>query len=373
MINPFSLGVANEKGFCNRENEIQDLLRHARAGHNVVLFSPRRYGKTSLVKRVLELLGEEGLLTVYVDLFPVTSERDLVSRMSVAVLKGIGRGVNDRTLAQRFRDLFKRLTPSIEVKPDGYSFSVKYDHTAGAGPLLEDILEGLYRYVSRKRLRACMALDEFQEITELPESKRIEGLLRSHIQFHTKVAYFFVGSRRRILNDMFTDKARPFYKSAFSYGLRKIPRQEFVDHVRALFVESGKSCLPEAAQAIHDLVEGYPYYVQKLASIAWDISEESCTPSLVQTAWSALLNSESMEFEGVWRGLTVVQRGVLKALAVDPALNPYAKGFLEKHGLTLGGTQHALKVLLGRDLIERDEQGCYKLTDPVMRAWLIRT
>lgn len=132
MPNPFSLSIAQGAHFCNREKEIQDLVRHARSGNNVLLFSPRRYGKTSLVKRTLDLLAGEGFLTIYVDLFPIISERDMVSRLSSALFKGVGRGLNQQTLAARLKDLFKRLIPIIEVKPDGYSVSA--NGSKGPGP-----------------------------------------------------------------------------------------------------------------------------------------------------------------------------------------------------------------------------------------------
>lgn len=100
MRNPFTLGIAHRKDFCNREKEIKDLLRYARNGNNVILFSPRRYGKSSLIKIVLELLEEEGFLAVYVDLFPITSEQDFISRFSSGLLKAIGKGVDPRNLGE---------------------------------------------------------------------------------------------------------------------------------------------------------------------------------------------------------------------------------------------------------------------------------
>jgi hypothetical protein len=159
LRNPFSLGVVQREDFCNRDKEIRDLLRYARSGDDVILFSPRRYGKSSLTRIVLELLEKEGFLTVYVDLFPISSEQDFISRFSSSVLRGIGKGVDPRTLGDRIGNLFKRLIPSIDVRPDGYSLSVKFDQTGETGLLLEDLMEGLYAHVKKKKLRACIALD----------------------------------------------------------------------------------------------------------------------------------------------------------------------------------------------------------------------
>jgi uncharacterized protein len=370
LRNPFTLGVVQRQDFCNRDKEIRDLLRYARNGDNIILFSPRRYGKSSLIRIVLELLEKEGFLTVYVDLFPISSEQDFISRFSSSVLKGIGKGVNPRTLGDKIGNLFKRLIPSIDVRPDGYSLSVKFDQTGETGLLLEDLMEGLYAHVKKKKLRACIALDEFQEITELPQSKKIEGILRSHIQFHKEIAYFYVGSRRRILNDMFLNKGRPFYKSAFSYILKEIVKEDFVSHIEKKFRETGKICPSDVAATIYDVVRGYPYYVQKQASILWDMTTKKCDAEMIKEAHRILVNMEAIDFEGIWSGLTLIQRAVLKAIAKEPTPSPYGREFLERHRLSIGGTQRAMKILFSRDLVEKGDKNIYRLTDPVMETWL---
>jgi hypothetical protein len=370
LRNPFTLGIVQKEDFCDRDKEMKDLLRHARNGDNVVLFSPRRYGKSSLITQLFHVLEKEGLLTVYVDLFPIASEQDFISRFSNGVFKGIGRGVTLRTFGEKVGNLFKKLIPSIDVKPDGYSISVKFDRTDDTGILLDDLMEGIFTYVKRKKLRACIALDEFQEITELSESKKIEGILRSHIQFHKEIAYFYIGSRRRILNDMFLNKSRAFYKSAFSYVLREIPRTDFVSYIEERFRNTGKICPSEIAGKINDVVRGYPYYVQKLAGIVWEMTLKKCHLDLVRDGYQILLNMETTDFEGIWSGLTLIQKSVLKAIAQEPTPSPYAREFLERHRLSIGGTQRAMKVLFSRDLIEKGSENQYRLTDPIMGAWL---
>jgi uncharacterized protein len=373
LRNPFTLGMAGKDDFCDRDQEMEDLLRHARNGDNTVLYSPRRYGKSSLIAMVLDRLGREGFTTVYVDLFPITSEQDFISRFSTGIFKGIGRGADPRTVGDKVVGLFKKMIPSIDVTSEGYNFSIKFDRTMDPGLLLDDLLEGLYTYATTKKLKICIALDEFQEITELPESKKIEGILRSHIQIQRDIGYFFVGSRRRILNDMFSNKSRAFYKSAFSYVLREIPDGDFSSYIVKKFKDTGKKCTPETALEIYDKVRGYPYYVQKLASIAWDLTTKQCAPDLVGSASRTMLRMEAADFEGIWSGLTLIQRSLLKAIAQEPTPSPYAREFLERHRLSVGGTQKAMSILLSRDLIEKDQENKYRLTDPVMGAWLKET
>lgn len=371
MSNPFIIGIVqNEDEFCNRENERKELNRYAQNGSKVLLYSPRRFGKSSLVTLVLKDLRKKGFLTAYVDLFPVTSEHDFVVRVASAVFKGFGQEVNPKSLIEKLKGIFSSIRPIIEIGPEGYSISAKYDPVSKTQLPLDDLMDGLYNYVKKRKLPACIALDEFQEITELPEAKSIEGTLRSHIQFQKEISYFYIGSRRRILQDMFNNKARPFYKSAYTYELKPIPKDHFAPFIEKRFLETGKTCSKDVAEIIYDVTDGYPYYVQKLASIVWDMTEKESSEELVKDALTLLIRSDAVDFEGQWGGLTLSQKSLLKAIALESTPNPYSKEFLARHDLSVGGAQKALKFLIGKDLIERPVSGFYKLTDPIMAAWL---
>lgn len=370
MQNPFTIGIAKNEDFCNRQQELADLVNYAKNGQNVVLYAPRRYGKSSLVRQVLRELETAGFLTVYVDLFSVSSEQDFISVIATGILKGIGRGADPRSFGDKVKNLFGRLIPVFEVTPEGLGFSVKFDRSTKLEILLDDLMEGVYNYIKKKQLRACIALDEFQEVTELAESKKIEGILRSHIQLQKEIAYFYIGSRRRTLKDIFTDKGRPFYKSAFLYTLKEIPKEDFIPYIEKRFKESNKKCPSVAAEKIYDTARGYPYYVQKLALLAWDITQKSCDNDLVDVAYKLLIKMETPDFEGVWSGLTLIQKSALKAIAKEPTASPFAKEYLERYGLTIGGAQKAIQALLSKDLIERDTEDTYRLTDPVMGDWI---
>ncbi len=371
MQNPFTLGIAQGDDFCDRVKETRELIRHAENGNNVVLFSPRRYGKSSLTKKVLRELEKKGFLTAYIDLFPIHSEQDFVSRLATGIVRGIGRGVNEKTFGQRMKGIFKRISPTLEVGLTGIKLSLKLEKDTQPELILEDLMEGLHDYVKKKKLRACIVLDEFQEITDLPQAKKIEGLLRSFMQLHKEIAYFYIGSRRRTLQDMFTQKSRPFYKSAFLYPLGTIPENEFMSYIIEKFKTSGKECSKDAAGKIYAAACGYPYYVQKLATLAWDSTKRRCTPETVQLGYQLLLETEAADFEGIWSGLALTQKALLKALAQEPTSSPYGRQFLERYQLSIGGAQKAMDVLLQKDLIEKSRE-VYRLTDPIMAAWLVK-
>src|SRR5574337_342637 len=226
-------------------------------------------------------------------------------------------------------------------------------------------------YVTRSKVGVICCLDEFQEISELPESKKLEGILRSQMQLHKDISYFYVGSRRRVLQEIFASRSRPFYKSAFMFMLKEIPRDEFSKFISGKFQASGKKAPREAAEAIYDMVRGYPYYVQKLSSVLWDMTETVCDVEMVKVAFDKLVQLERVDFEGIWSGLSRAQKALLRAIA-QGTVSPYSREFLIRNEFSVGGAQAAIKALLAKDTVEQIEQDGekkYRVTDPVLAAW----
>ncbi|NPA54709.1 MAG: ATP-binding protein [Aquificae bacterium] len=374
MKNPFTLGLASDEKFCNRKKEIKELKTFIKNSQNVVIYSPRRYGKTSLIKKILKDINKENknFITIYADLFPISSYQDLVEILSKAVIEGIGREIN-KSFIKKIQNLFKSIVPSFTIKPDGsFSISFSYNPNIPIETLLSDIFEGLNNYITSKKLEVVVVLDEFQEITTLPEAHKIEGIIRSYIQNHQNISYFFVGSRRRLLLDMFTDKNKPFYKSSFLYELKKIPENEFVRCIIKNFEKTGKICAEAIARKIYNLVEGYPYYVQKFSSISWDLTNKKVTEKTVLQALEILINIEKADFENVWINLNYSEKALLKAIVKFGGSQIFSKDFIQKSGLSIGGIQKAVKSLLEKDIIEQTQNKTYRLTDPVMKLWLLR-
>ncbi|MCL5674981.1 MAG: ATP-binding protein [Candidatus Omnitrophica bacterium] len=370
MHNPFIIGIAKDKDFCNRGKELKELKKYAINGQNVVFYSPRRYGKSSLIQKLLKQLKTENFLTVYIDLFSISSREDFISKLADGIMKGIGAGTNPRSFKDKLKNIFTHFIPSLEITPEGINISVKFDKNTKLELLLEDVLKGMYNFISKKNLRACIALDEFQEIVQLKESKEIEATLRSYIQLYKNVSFLFVGSRRQILQDIFTDKNRPFYKSAFLYQIEKISQADFTQYIITKFKNTGKECSIDIAEKIWIQTDGYPYYVQKLSYLLWDLTEKTCNDNLLKQAYKKLIEIETTDFEGIWNGLTLGQKNLLKCFAQEPTSTPFSKDYMRKYNLSAGGIQKAMTILISKDLIEKTKDGIYKLVDPIMAKWL---
>lgn len=371
--NPFVLGLVRGPDLCDRKHELEVLSNHAQNGRNVILVSPRQYGKSSLVLEAQEQLRASGFLTVYVDLLSIASDMDVPRKLAASLVSNLGRGADPITLAKRVKNLFSRITPSIDLTHGGATVSVSLAQDADAIVSLTDVLDSLYRYVERQKIPACVVLDEFQEIGRLPGSHTIEATLRSYLQDHHTISFFFVGSRRQALAEMFT-RARPLYQTAYLMPLERIPRDDFVPYITERFDSTGKKCSSGTAGLIYDRVDGYPAYVQRLAATAWDLSTLRCSEERVEEAYASLLAMAEVEFGSVWISLPLGQRTLLQALAAEPTTQLTASDYLRQHGLVASTVQRAIKPLLDLDLVERSPTtGRFFVVDPMLAAWVSRS
>ncbi|MFZ4855905.1 MAG: AAA family ATPase [Desulfuromonadaceae bacterium] len=369
-MNPFGLGVAARDRFCNRVAEIGLLSRNMLSGIHTVVYAPRRYGKSSLARRVLAEL-EPGMTGVYVDLFSITTADDAAEKMYRSIVNALGRHAADKnSLGSRITTFFKRLRVSLEFDQASGTpeFSVSLGDVA-AEIHLESVIANLDDYCADNRIKVCLVLDEFQEICNLKESKKIEALLRSGMQVAQHVTFMMLGSRRTILRDMFEDRKRPFYKSSYVMKLQPMPRDEFADYLVRQFA-AGELLLPrEEADQIVAFTEAYPYYTQKLAMLYYDMKRPGAS---IAEAQQFLVEMESADCENIFVGLTNHQKRFLRAIATAHPANIFAAAFLAAHRLgSQGGVQSSLAKLKKLDLVEQDEIG-WRVTDPILCKWLVK-
>ena len=368
--NPFIISVIPpEAPFCNRSRELRQLISYGSGGTNVVIFSPRRFGKTSLVKRVQSNLAKKGMLTLYADFFGVTSIDDVAGRIAKCVYAFI-RG-NEPLMKKAIR-LLTTFRPVLKPTQDG-NFAVSIESTGQnlqGIELLDKTLEDLGLFMEQVGPENVhIVFDEFQEITELRD-KKIEGTLRSHIQFH-RSSYFFVGSRRHILLGMFNEKSRPFYQSAQLYELKKLPHDELVGYLMEQFKRGGKRCPEKNAEKISLLSQQNPYYAQKLALNVYEVSGKVLHGKDIKGALELMIDNETFFYQAILQALAPRQIALLRALAVEPSKTILSNRYISRHDLgSIGGVQAALKKLRQLDLVEKDPDNRHQLVDPIFRTWL---
>ncbi|MFC1580095.1 ATP-binding protein, partial [Thermodesulfobacteriota bacterium] len=319
MANPFTLKVIPpDSDFCDRDHELEELSAHIRNRENVVLFSPRRYGKTSLIRRLQSVLSRQKAFTIYADFFMVTSLEDLSARIAGSVYSVLHQRESLLKKGARFLKIFKSFRPVFKPSADGnLTLSVEVSSPSlGGADLLEKVMEELGDFVRQEKNVCHIAFDEFQEITELKD-EAVEGILRRHIQ-EQQASYFFVGSRRRILLEMFNQRSRPFYQSAIMYPLKPLPHEDLATFLVQQFKGGGKGCSRALAKEMSEKVCQYPYYAQLLAYNVFEVSGRTVKEVDIEAGFEKLLASERYGYEALVQGLTGPQIALLKALAGDP-------------------------------------------------------
>jgi hypothetical protein len=371
MKNPFSLKiVAHPDHFCNRKKEMDQLISYASSDGNTVIYSPRRFGKTSLVCQVQQRLKKAGFMTIYIDLFGLSSADNIAKRIARGLYAAI---YEEKTLLQKAVSIIKTHRPVLRPDETGISISAESVSLNLSGTeLLDKTMAEFGEFIDSGKKKINIVLDEFQEITEIRD-RDIEGVLRAHIQ-QQQASYFFVGSRRRVLLEMFNQRRRPFFQSAFNFELHKLPHDELTDFISKRFDAGGKHCSLEMAGLIAGCVEDHPYYVQKLCFFCYELSGRTVTRKDVDAAFVELIQGEGPVFEALVQGLAPQQIALLRAVARDPSKSIMSMGYMRKHNLkSIGGIQSAARKLEQLDHIERQAgtpDASWHVVDPLFGRWL---
>lgn len=372
MPNPFRLEVLGEGDpFCDRRDEVQQLLRCAKSTQNVVLASPRRYGKTSLCRKVQKILTDEGVLCFAFDFSGVDGVAEIARRLARDMLKALHGRESLLDRGKRWLNALSAFRPVLTFDPTGEAgISVaRANETENPRTLLEQTLEDLARIVESKEWPCHVVMDEFQDLTKLPESQVVEGIVRKTLQ-GVPASFVFSGSRRSLLLDMFSDQKRFLTLSAVKMFLPELPVEETGECIRTYFEREGKHVDSTVSAGLVTAARQYPFYVQRLASEVFERSGRKVTREDVVLAKQAVMQSESGLYETMISPLTTRQLRLLKSLAAAPSTHLLGAEFVARAELPASSIADIRAILLREDLIEKAEGGVWRVVDPFFAEWL---
>lgn len=371
MKNPYIFGdVVKGEYFTNRDEEIKELTLDLLSGQNILLFSPRRYGKTSLIIKILDNLKKENVIPVYVDLFRITSVHTFVKIYTAAITKATATKLEEAV--QFLKTNFPTIIPKVVVKTsDPTEFEFDFE---AAKEDIDKVLDDLYdlpqKIAAKRKRQLVVVFDEFQEITAL--NLPIERSLRAKIQHHDKVSYCFMGSKRHLLDELFLDKNKPLYRIAKSVPLGKIPAGKFKTFIHSRFKSVDMDIEESLIEQILKLTACHPYYTQQLCHEIFNIcfSKKGVTPKDIEIARDKCISAQSYAYSTIWDGLAGKQKDLILALALNPEANIYSQEFLTKHELGAPATvQTAVKALEKKGLLDR-QNGSYFISDIFLVEWI---
>ena len=372
----FMFGTAvSDYNFIGRESETRRLLANFTEGINTILISPRRIGKTSLVKHVKEIIEREHpeVIVVYLDMFACKTEYEFYNALSAAVLKQTASQAEK--WMENAKDFLVRLTPKISFSPEaGSDFTLSLGITPKTHTP-EQILSLAENIARKRKKRIVVCIDEFQQLGELPDSLTMQKRLRSTWQHQRMTSYCLFGSKMHMMNSIFQRRNMPFYQFGDTIFLGKIPVEQWVEYIERHFQDRNRRISPAMARILCGAVESYSSYVQQLAWLLFTRVDEGEEATAVQyrDAVTDLLNANEGLFMQQIESLSAYQMNFIRAIAQGVHTGFGEQGIRNEYQLGSASNITRLKTaLIGKDLVESRDRGLLYLTDPVFERWLQR-
>ena len=381
--NPFVYGeIVSAGAFADRERERARLTQDLAEGQKVFLISPRRYGKSSLVRDVLRGLARQRILTVEVTVAASSSYVGFLESYARALLTAdtpVGR------IRRWTQELLEAVRPEVRIDgpsmtpggPSGGRVTVAFPSVRTArdtARLASEVFALPGRIAAARKQRLAVALDEFQAVGAF-DGGNVEQALRAAVQDQRTVGYVFAGSEPSLMERMLESR-RPFYKAGPVMRLEKIDPEIFAAFIEARFTASGLKPEPGLGAAIVDLAANVPYDVQRLAHETWDdgrvAGRRTAGLEDLHATLTRLLGEHQTAFEEQWQRLTLTQRAVLRALVLEDGKELLSADVRARHRLPVASSvQSALAALARQDIVMK-EGTRYVASDSLYREWVAR-
>lgn len=366
----FVFGVSvSDYNFIGRKEEIRRLKMNFEEGINTILISPRRWGKTSLVKKVCEVVDRKKVIPVFVDIFKCKTEYEFYNALAEAVLKQTASKAE--LWMDNARDFIARLSPKVSFSPEPNS---EFALSLGISPKThapEEILSLAEEIAQKKQKRIVVCIDEFQQIGEMADSVSIQKRLRSVWQHQRLTSYCLFGSKKHTMMNVFQKRNMPLYQFGDFKFLDKIPTETWVEYIVQHFKDRQRTISAEQAAKICQLVDNYSSYVQQLSWLVFSLIDEGqvVTDEHLKQGVKDLLNSQEQLFMQQIEPLTAYQMNFLRCI-----LSGHHDDFGEtavREEFQLGSVSNITRLktaLVDKDIVEMSGKRYY-ITDPVFALW----
>jgi len=366
-MNLFPSGIAEGEAFCNRTEERKLLAdRFGDLTHTVVV-APRRYGKSSLIRKVVT---ENNIAHSWTDFLTVSSKKEVEQKIGKAVAQLLYQMAPDlKKLQLNFQKFFKSVNPDFMIQTLGASLTIHPNFEKNVE--IDEALMGLDDYAYELGKKAVIVFDEFQEISMIKDHKPIEALIRHAVERSKAITYVFSGSNRHLLVSMFGSSDRPLYRLCQTMTVDRIKPEEYRKFLDEVVPGQWKETLSaEAFQKVMAVTECHPYYVNGLCRILWRL-KTAPTPEKVTKAWDDYVNTNRTSIVSDIFSLSLNQKRLVASLARAPAAEVFGKDFSIQSDLSISSVKQVLGVLVAKDIVYRDEEGVYRLLDPAVKYYVL--
>jgi len=370
ISNPFiTSGYVSNDYFCDREKESKELIKIITNGSNLAIISPRRMGKTGLIKHCFHQPGiSQTYNCFFIDIYATNNLKEFVFKLGKEIFETLKPG--GTKFIDGFFSIISSLRPAFKL--DNITGVPIFD--IGIGEIAEPAysLEQIFNYLEAADKPCLVAIDEFQQIANYSEHN-IEAVLRTHIQHCKNSSFIFAGSQRHIMQNIFFSSSRPFYQSVSMLQLNAINEKVYIDFVQQHFCNANKTISNELVSIVYRLFEGHTWYIQNIFKELYANTNpgEICTLELIQDSVKNKIASFEPLYLSTLSLLTERQKEILYAIAKEgKATAVTSAAFIKKHGLlSSSSVQTAIKQLLEKEIIT-SENNVYQVYDRFFGLWL---
>lgn len=372
----FPLSIAKGSAFCNRHKEQEFLIDCINKSSHVVLIAPRRYGKSSLSRKVASRWANSGQKKVAVQASMLSAWN--VNIVAEKIIDAVSQAFSEIRPSLNSEDLktfaasLNRIGFTLEVGIEGFKIGLSglRENPTVTLTCISKILTQLDQDAGKYGWKVTLELDEFQEISRLPENHAIEAEIREAIQSSSNISCIFLGSNRQMLESMFIDKSRPFYKMCHLIRIQRIESVHYHSHIEdASNAKWGKRITTPDIDLILNVTERHPYYINKLCSELWRM-DTIPAEATIQQCWSTIVQEEETDIVTDITNLSLGQKAVMRALALKPENKLGSKLFIDRVGLASSTIRTALKQLQKDDMIYQDDNKFWKIMNPCLAKYL---
>ena len=365
--NPFLIsGYHSPEYFCDRKQETAKITDGLHNGRNITLIAPRRMGKTGLIRHTFQNINNQDskIITLYMDIFSTQSLGDFVKLFANTVLGKLDS--NPKKALNRITRFIRSCRPIFTIDELTGIPKVTIDVVPSDE---ENTLKEIFDYLSSSEKRCYIAIDEFQQISEYPE-QGVEALLRSYTQFATNVNFIFAGSKKHIMQEMFTSSKRPFYQSSQIITIDAIEKEEYANFAIKHFSENNITLPKKIFDSIYDKYDGHTWYIQVMLNRLYGFHRE-VNEELVNYAISEIISDYSYSYADLMKAYPSSNIRLLKAIAKEGCVKEILSGnFITKYRLRAASSvSTSLKKLTENELVYKTDKG-YIIYDRIMDEWL---
>ncbi len=368
MNSPFLYGkTVSEATFTNRSADLKRLKQNLQNQINTILISPRRWGKSSLVKKAALEIANNKTKVIMLDLMSIRNEEEFYKQFAAETIKATSNKITE--WIENAKQFFKQVTPRISVGTDPTEdFEISFEWKE-LEKHYKEILNLPQRIAEEKNISIIICIDEFQNCGTFNEPSLFQKRLRTEWQHHSKVTYCLYGSRQHMMAELFEKQSMPFYKFGDVVYLPKIERLDWIKFISTQFANTAREITEEQANTIAAFVEDHSYYVQQLSFLVWVSTTKKVSTEIIRAAVDTLLSQNAILYTRDTEELSNVQHNFLKAVASGINIGLSSKDVMHQYKLgTSANVQKIKKALVQKELIDTSVGAIYFI-DPVYLLW----